>query len=415
MRIERELIRIARLLLSFKYVDTGDYITILSTKKWPKIMVKKDSDDKYDMFIFNSKLSVQKEIDKMIKQNDINLGVIFPQKIYNWDFNNLIELYHSNPREEKHVVNLLWKFIEHTAYMATNYPNIEFYKFISNKELRDLIVKKTYKDINKIGLFNYMSTKEKMNPGNFEEVFGPVEMEKSERITKIDYDRWTIFIDRDVKYDIDTIKKILSNANQKLNSKGLGKLAYGEILAVNTLKGRIIADYEESKDIIRLRTKGMKGSKGELNNLLHEIGHRNYNRFLGNQEKQEIELKYRSAKRGIPAIRDFDLKGGDELINKINNEKYVFSFIEYPNIVVKLIESDNKRKKIGQLYEINSEILMNNFLINGKEPKKNDMSTFFPTSYAFKNSEEMYCELFADWLIGSLNNPAKEWMDELNK
>lgn len=415
--ILKELKTATRLVKSFKYSDNDDYVTIYSGKRWPKITVFKRDEDSFDIVDFNSMQKVKKELKSKLKSDTRKIQELFENinagMFYSID--DLLGLYEKGIEKERSIIKYLFHAIESAVSRAIRYPKTDLLKLLTDKPLADLVINKEYKRQDKSKLFDYMTKKMKMHPDTFTDLFGEFNIEESERIEHFEHGKWDIYVDEGVKVEPDKLIELLEDAEKALKRKGFGELAYGKVIAVNTLKGSVLADYLPSKDSIRVRTKGLRGSKGELHNLLHEIGHRNMHKKLNKEQLNDIRREYYLAKNDIPSVEQMGVERGDILQGE-NGSTYEVTGFKHPSVLAEMTSTDDKRRKrsVGKTFRIKPEALFSHFTVNGKKPEGVDSNAFFPTAYASKNSEEMYCELFADWLLGTLKDPAKEFMEQLH-
>ena len=262
--------------------------------------------------------------------------------------------------------------------------------------------------LSKQKLVDLLVGKEKMSVGDFVGLFGQIEFEESERIQSVKYGKWIILVDNKTKRSIDDVKKLLALTESHLNKKGFGNLAYGRVLLVDKLRGKNAADYEQSGDIIRLES-NLAASMKELASMLHEIGHRNYYRYLGSSERLESDILYDSLKKK----RGY-FKKGDTLIDiQEPGEKYQLLGKKGTKYVVRCVDSDSV-SNVGEIYNFKN-VGMGTRFIKETDEESQTRSSFFPRTYGLKNKLEFYAVLFETWLTKGLNEPAKNWFEGLHK
>ena len=134
----------------------------------------------------------------------------------------------------------------------------------------------------------------------------------------------------------------------------------------------------------------MKYSKEEIiNYLIHELGHRLYDKFLNEEVKERIKSRYNFTKNK-------KLKAGD-VLTLSNNKKYIFIKYYRNKLLCKSI-LDNQKYYIEFKYIIK----INNInFIN------------VPTVYSLTNEEEFFAELFSNYITNKLDKNLKDWLNKI--
>jgi hypothetical protein len=196
------------------------------------------------------------------------------------------------------------------------------------------------------------------------------------------------------------------DAQKKLQSKGLAKVCYGDVLVSNRVsKSNVLAFYLPSKDEFFVRA-DLQSSKSTLEVVLHELGHRYhlkfakqkdseihnlYARFLGNKKQGERELIDE-----VMADPERALKPGDT-VEFNNHGVFVVDRIAYKDFrsgyVIHMHPQDDPTR--GAQYPLSAWVAFKKFKL------KNSVGGFI-TNYASKNHEEMFAEMFAFYCLDQL-------------
>ena len=254
---------------------------------------------------------------------------------------------------------------------------------------------------NKHDLYNLLVLQNNLKKSDFEFNFGKIDFSTTTTNNVFKIDSWDIHYDPNLKIDQKTITDLLHKSSAFLTKKNLGSLAHGQILIVKKLSGSTVADYSSATDLIRVNAipKGMQ----LIETFLHEVVHRNFKK-LNRDARIEIANKFREVNK--PPY----FSVGEKVKNKQTNECYIIKEVDYKrngfSYVVDKCKSDNK------LYRVTPELATANYIKDGDVPVDN---SFIVRAYSLTNYEEFYCELFYKWLMDELKDPAKTWMDNLNK
>lgn len=417
-----ELLRIAKLLLAFPsrystYRDGG--AAFWSSKDWPKVAVRPVGDD-FEAIHFGSKRAAQKaiadELAQYARRGDVEgaqayLNELAPEM--RWRESEVVSALDDPRRATKWVptwIAFALSPVVRGSESASSLPE-------SVRQVADVRTER----MSKPDLFNYLVVKNKVHLPLFEELFGKVDISDTDtggRLREFDHGKWHVIVDDKAKMDEGVLKELLDDAEAKLKSKGQGRLAYGDLMVIPSLGGRRVADYMDSGDFIRIGAKGVgRGGMEKLRYFLHELGHRNKDRYLSKEQRRAIHTKHFLASGRTPTVREIGVEEGDVLTEKNSGRVFKVKNVIYDHAVAEMVSAPDKRsqKNVGATYKVPSKSLATGaFDVEGKRIKETDFGSFFPTAYSVKNADEMYAELFAMWLLGKLSGPAKEWMDELH-
>ena len=180
---------------------------------------------------------------------------------------------------------------------------------------------------------------------------------------------------------LDITLKVIDSVTDRIKSHGYGQILYGDILIVGQLmKSNVLAWYYKESDNINIRP-FLKVGMGVEHNLAHEIGHRQWYKFLSMEQQKAwrrhyTENSYRDFK--WPEVGDV-IPGTDHTIVKIEGLKFFVSEREYVDF-----------RKLHEFYK-------------------------WPTPYSSTSPEEFFAECFALYIYGKLDEPFKGWFEGLGK
>ena len=209
------------------------------------------------------------------------------------------------------------------------------------------------------------------------------------------------------------------DVEKELSKRGYSKLCYGDVYLMDNLGGNRLADYDPSTDIMRIGFKMLKKSNANNQKIafIHELGHRNYHKFLTSAQRSESDSKFIEASYVLDKSRP---KTGDIVIEKGTGDKFRvedFKYVRSLQYIVKLIElgesSQFKTKDLEHKYKVPDKSMMGGFVIENNI--KNSDNTYFPRIYGTKNKYEFYAVLWECWFQNILKDPAKTWFENLNK
>ena len=370
------LIKIAKILNAKKfyyYVKLNNQITFQNAYSYPIYTTIKNNDDSYTLFKINN---FNKILDNYYQSNERKENLI---SIINKDFDLNVNINLINNKD------LLIKELEHHKKdFAINLSNINFKRL---NKLRDNLYIESKKNYNTKQLATELNKKIELSFKDFELYFNTNVEFNNENINgfqKYDYHKWEI-IANIKRINIDDITNILNEIEHKIGNK-FNFLCYGRIEFVKNLTG-VAADYDENQDSIRV---SMKYSKEEIiNYLIHELGHRLYDKFLNEEVKERIKSRYNFTKNK-------KLKAGD-VLTLSNNKKYIFIKYYRNKLLCKSI-LDNQKYYIEFKYIIK----INNInFIN------------VPTVYSLTNEEEFFAELFSHYITNKLDKNLKDWLNKI--
>jgi hypothetical protein len=154
--------------------------------------------------------------------------------------------------------------------------------------------------------------------------------------------------------------------------------------------------------------------------LIHELGHRNYFKFLPKSKVNESDTRY-SQERLSPKSNK-NIVPGNILVYKDTGDIFRVQDIKYEKklkysvILVQLGENSlYTEKDIRKPYSILSETIGIDVLIMDIKGNLKDENSFVPRTYALKNKFEFYAVLWETWFNNKLKEPAKSWFEDLHK
>lgn len=207
-----------------------------------------------------------------------------------------------------------------------------------------------------------------------------------------------VFFDHENERERKEIEDLIQRTIKAVEAGGFGKYLYGNIYVVDKLKGRTIADYTPQSDSIRLSHKA-RMSQNDLRIMIHEIGHRIYNK--GGVDSYKIRDKF------MESVKDFtlDIKKGTVLKDKRSGDQFVYAGIDYGSRTLphKIVKIENGLAK--KSYKCSTFFFVN---FDGDFSIKKD---WFPTAYSRTNHEEWFCEV----LSFALTDGHKDFVDFINE
>lgn len=170
-------------------------------------------------------------------------------------------------------------------------------------------------------LFNYLVGELQMQVVNFHKWFGKIE--ESESVKHIKLGNWNVYHDYLIKPEF--IIQIMNKVESILSRIGCKELAYGNIhfLKQRIGHGKYLGDYFESNDSVRVTVDNVTES---VTTIIHELGHRKYNKFLKAKNIKMIFEMFKDIKLGktsqiISEIRKYltldSMKNVDEFFSDL--------------------------------------------------------------------------------------------------
>jgi len=205
---------------------------------------------------------------------------------------------------------------------------------------------------------------------------------------------------------METCAAVVKEAVDRLQSKGLSKVCYGEVLVSNRLaKASVLAFYLISKDEMFIRTDLKREMPAAIKTVLHELGHRYYYQFAKSKHA-DIHNIYARLKGQANALQsqlvDEVMKDpakrpqpGDTYDSK--GEVYVVEKVEYKGLKsgyqIKMHKQNDPASK-GSL-PLDSWIRVKGYKLENKP-------SGFITPYAGTNASENFAEMFAYYCLNKL-------------
>lgn len=196
------------------------------------------------------------------------------------------------------------------------------------------------------------------------------------------------------------------------------RLLYGPIFVVGKLlESKTLAWYYSRDDTVYMRPH-LKIGRGEVHSLIHELGHRYWNKFLSPAQKVEWIRYHRNLKDAgdsedldFSQLEEFDsLKIGDEFPMGIKGMKrgpkpVVVEIKKTPYTTSWVVEG-GKNKSLRATVQ-----RMDVVKVLGRTGQKMNRRAQFPTPYSATSPEEHFSEAFAMYNMGQL---PKEHVEKFN-
>ena len=367
-----------------------------TSKTWFTFHVIKVNDDRYTVMHFRTPGEILKEFKKNSNK--------YLDKI------NYLKQY----ADSSNLEDVLKRWIKLETKTKYNSPE----NYYREDDLIPLYLKKVYQ-LTKKQLFDLLVTKNKLPMSYFEAYYGKMDEGEdiSERVKHYKYGKWDIYLDIKTKRGFDEVQQLLDDVSKELSKKGYSKLCYGKIFLVGSLGNQSLADYDPENDDIRVSFKVMKKKNrcSQKIALIHEIGHRNYYKFLSPKQRGESDNKFfTEVKLGTPKRSP---QRGEIVTSKSFGDRYKVERREFKRTIkyiVRLIElgedTRSKTKDLNQLYMLDDKLMGIEYIPEGKEEAEN---TYVPRPYGMKDKLEFYAVLWEFWFQDKLKDPAKTWFENL--
>jgi hypothetical protein len=197
---------------------------------------------------------------------------------------------------------------------------------------------------------------------------------------------------------------VLDTAADRLKSKGFGKALYGKVELVGAKSGKGFAGkYVESADLLKLNVESRKRFD-DLHTLVHELGHRWWNKMLSAAQRDAYEDAYSG--KGI------DLKGRQDMFQALVKAQFsprrAVGFLSDPSLEapflawVSYVFGNQRQKDLVAAHERGEGWVEKNFV----RPKQryvspdNNASVETVSAYAKTNVSEDFAETFAFFVLG---------------
>jgi len=204
------------------------------------------------------------------------------------------------------------------------------------------------------------------------------------------------------------VSAVVEEAAKRLESHGLGKVCYGDILISNTISRKnVLAFYIISSDEMFIRA-NVKKDADTVSTVIHELGHRFEHKF-GQSKRGEIVGAYRTLKthgmtsRYTPPPPELVPKPGEKLVQK-GLTYVVTKFDPFKSLVILQPEEGSYTAHIplaGWLH------------LKGIPMPKGDLD--FVTTYASTDPSENFAEMLSHYCMGKLPQPQVELLEKVIK
>ncbi len=208
--------------------------------------------------------------------------------------------------------------------------------------------------------------------------------------------------------------RVVEKAAQLLQSKGLGKVCYGEVLISKTIgrNSNVLAFYVLNEDQLFVRA-NLKGKDHDaVRHVLHELGHRLQHKFLQHKES-DIAVLWATLKRKQTLneidqrkqMGDVKPKPGDTIEER--GKTYVVDGVGYRRgPVVNFHLQDDPKSKAYLSLEAYAKL-------KGLLPPKK--TTDFVTDYAATSPGENFAEMVSFYCLDKLPPEQVEMLEEVTK
>lgn len=175
----------------------------------------------------------------------------------------------------------------------------------------------------------------------------------------------------------------------------LSDVLYGDVQVVGRLReARTLAWYYPEDDVVYLRPQP-EDSELEIFNLVHELAHRYWRRFMGKSERQPWVTRHTAIQRTPVQVTSprpgdlLDIGGGNQA--EIQEIKYLQGF-SGPQAIV-----EGGRVPVSSILRIREQ---------------RALSELFPTIYAMRDPEEHFADAFAMHVMGRLSGEHEDFFEQ---
>jgi len=205
------------------------------------------------------------------------------------------------------------------------------------------------------------------------------------------------------------VKQVVERSAHLLQSKGLDRVVYGDVLVSRTLsRQNVLAFYLPEKDELFIRA-NLRGKQNDaVRTVCHELGHRLHYKFLKSKD-MEIRLIYaqisrkasrQKVERVREVLKEHPVLPGDKYVEKGQVWEVTGTGYGRGGILVQLarkLEDPETKQSVA----LKAHIPLEGYLVNKGLLTNLDLSGFV-TRYASKNHEENFAEMIAAYCTGSL-------------
>lgn len=205
------------------------------------------------------------------------------------------------------------------------------------------------------------------------------------------------------------VKQVVERSAHLLQSKGLDRVVYGDVLVSRTLsRQNVLAFYLTTKDELFVRA-NLRGKQNDaVRTVCHELGHRLHFKFLKDKDTEIRSIYAQIARKASgqkiervrEVLKDHPVLPGDKYVESGKVWEVTGTDWSRGGIVVQLVRKlDDPETK--QTVALKAHIPLEGYLVNKGLLTNLDLSGFV-TRYASKNHEENFAEMIAAYCINRL-------------
>lgn len=205
------------------------------------------------------------------------------------------------------------------------------------------------------------------------------------------------------------VKQVVERSAHLLQSKGLERVVYGDVLVSRTLsRQNVLAFYLTEKDELFVRA-NLRGKQNDaVRTVCHELGHRLHFKFLKDKDREIQSIYAQIARKAsgqkLQRIREVlenhPVLPGDKYVEKGDVWEVTGTGYGRGGLIVQLarkLEDPETKQNVA----LKAHIPLEGYLLNKGLLTNLDLSGFV-TGYASKNHEENFAEMIAFWCLGKL-------------
>lgn len=204
-------------------------------------------------------------------------------------------------------------------------------------------------------------------------------------------------------FDLKTMhaaQKVVDDAARRIEEAGFGRLCYGDVFITRTVaKGHVLAFYMVSEDRMYVRS-NLKGEEGPaIATLIHELGHRLEFKFLP-EKRQAIESLYRQYTR----------MGRGHVVHHVEPVVGAHITVKKTQWIITRFDRDKVYLQLAEDPTVTASMKRDGWALMSGAQREGDP---FPSEYSTRSANELFAELFAGYVLGTLTTTQKHDFESL--
>lgn len=287
---------------------------------------------------------------------------------------------------------------------------------------------KDFKLENRAKLFEILVTKMHMRESEFSATFGDVQEQTRQETLDQFHNAYIMFPDtmRDARRK--QMMSFLESVDSYLEPHGLGYLLEEGRIAFRPITRRAWGLYYPGVKSEIIISPTIPFGHEAIRTIIHELGHKLQYEFIVTTDMASVMDQFRAAHRTGDKVPEKSIPPeiwkaintlgttieyvGTKKKWKANSPYKITSLPSRANHKVKLISINNPNFWLSGPPEF---LGSTNYIVNGQKQEDPtelaSVSSWFPTAYSRKEPWEWFCECFSYYLMGKLEGPPAEWMN----